>query len=226
MRQTLTKRTNFKSWNIILTDTMLRLQDVWKSYGSIKALEGINIEVDYGHSLCVFGPSGCGKSTLLKLMALITLPDKGSISIDDTEVTKLPLKELEQVRRKNIAYSFQEPLLIPYLNAVENITEVVGVPKEEAVKILGELGLGERLNHRPGKLSVGEKKRVDIARAILRRSKILVADEPLSNLDPETGDKVMSLLRKHVSEGGLLVYSAVDPSESRYADIMLNLKKS
>lgn len=205
---------------------MLRLQDVWKSYGSIKALEGINIEVDYGHSLCVFGPSGCGKSTLLKLMALITLPDKGSISIDDTEVTKLPLKELEQVRRKNIAYSFQEPLLIPYLNAVENITEVVGVPKEEAVKILGELGLGERLNHRPGKLSVGEKKRVDIARAILRRSKILVADEPLSNLDPETGDKVMSLLRKHVSEGGLLVYSAVDPSESRYADIMLNLKKS
>lgn len=204
---------------------MLLLQDVWKSYGAIKVLEGMDLKVEDGHSLCLFGQSGCGKSTLLKLIALITSPDKGLLVIDGTDTTKLNPGQLEEFRREKIAYSFQEPLLIPYISAVENITDIVDASKERAVEVLSELGLSERLGHRPGKLSVGEKKRVDIARALLKGSKIVVADEPLSNLDPTTGERVVALLHEHVSKGGILVYSSVEPSESKYADETINMQK-
>ena len=121
------------------------------------------------------------------------------------------------MRRQKVSYTFQEPLLIPYISVLENITEVTGAAKDKAVEILTQLGLGERLSHRPGKLSGGEKKRVDVARAILRGMPILLADEPLSNLDPETGDKMMEVLKSHAEQGGTLVYSCVEPSDTKYS---------
>jgi len=126
---------------------------------------------------------------------------------------------------QKVSYTFQEPLLIPYITVLENITEVTGTAKDKAVELLTQLGLGERLNHRPGKLSGGEKKRVDVARAILRGKPILVADEPLSNLDPETGDKMMEVLKSHAEQGGTFVYSCVEPSETKYAAQVINMEK-
>lgn len=201
------------------------LQDVWKSYGAIKVLEGVDFEIEDGHSLCIYGQSGCGKSTLLKMVALITFPDRGSMLIDGAETTKMTPAQLEETRRQKIAYSFQEPLLIPYISALENITDIVGAPKDKAAEVLSALGLSERLHHRPGKLSVGEKKRVDIARALLKGSKIIVADEPLSNLDPGTAERVMALLKEHTSKGGILVFSSVEPTESRFADETISMQK-
>jgi len=205
---------------------MITLESVYKSYGAIKVLEGMSLQIEPGKSLCILGKSGCGKSTVLKLIALMTRPDKGGLFIDGRDVTKMAETEIEAMRRGSIAYTFQEPLLIPYITALENITLVLGTPKDDAVDLLTHLGLGERLNQRPPRLSGGEKKRVDIARAILKGSSILVADEPLSNLDPDSGSKVIELLTRHASEGGVLVYSSVEPVQAKFADEVVAMKAS
>ena len=204
---------------------MIKLEGVYKNYGAIRVREAMDLHVEEGKPLCLLGRSGCGKSTLLKLVALITRPDKGILTIDGKDVTKISDPEMDELRREKVSYTFQEPLLIPYITALENVTEVTGAPKEKAVKVLTQLGLGDRLNHRPPKLSGGEKKRVDLARAILRGTPILIADEPLSNLDPETGEKVMELLKAHADKGGVLVYSSVEPSETKYASQVVNMEK-
>ncbi len=203
----------------------LRLEKIYKSYGAIKVLEGVDLSIAKGKSICLLGKSGCGKSTLLKVIAMLTRPDGGKMYIDDTEVTSMQQNELDVLRGSLIAYSFQEPLLLPYLTAIENITVPLGVEEKRASEVLEQLGLGERVSHRPTKLSGGERKRVDIARALLRNCPILVADEPLSNLDPESGEKVMKLLNKHKEIGGMVIYSSVDPAGAEYADIVINMEK-
>jgi putative ABC transport system ATP-binding protein len=204
---------------------MIRLEGVHKSYGAIKVLEGMDIQVEEGKSLCLLGKSGCGKSTLLKLLALITRPDKGVLLFDGTDVATMTDAEMDEARREKVSYTFQEPLLIPYITVLENVTQVTGAPKERTVEVLTELGLGDRLDHRPPKLSGGEKKRVDAARAILRGTPILVADEPLSNLDPETSEKVMGMLKAHAEAGGILVFSSVEPTEAKYAVQVVYMEK-
>lgn len=204
---------------------MIKLEGVYKNYGAIRVLEGVDLQVEEGKPLCILGRSGCGKSTLLKLIALITRPDKGALLFDGRDLATMTDAEIDEIRRVKVSYTFQEPLLIPYISALENVTEVIGAPRAKAAEVLTELGLGDRLNHRPPKLSGGEKKRVDVARAILRGTPILVADEPLSNLDPETGEKVMGMLKAHAEGRGILVYSSVEPSETRYASQVVNMEK-
>ncbi len=203
---------------------MIELIDVWKSYGAVNVLKGATLIVEEGKPLCLLGKSGCGKSTLLKLMALITRPDKGKILFDGKDLAIMTDAEMNQSRREKISYTFQEPLLMPYLSALENVSELTGVPKVKAIEVLTRLGLGDRLNHRPSKLSGGEKKRVDIARAMLRCSPVMVADEPLSNLDSETGKNVMELLKER-ADGGILIYSSVEPTETKYASRVINMEK-
>jgi len=205
---------------------MIRLEGVYKSYGSIRVLENFSFNLEAGKSLCIVGRSGCGKSTLLKVIALIAKPDQGNITIDGKNANEQNEAKLEKLRKEKIAYSFQEPLLIPYMTAIENLTEVTGTQKEKAVELLSQLGLSDRLNHKPSKLSAGEKKRVDIARALLKGSAVLVADEPLSNLDPTTGLKVMELLRVHAQNGGTVVYSSVEPSDAKFADSIINMSNN
>jgi len=202
---------------------MIKLQSISKSYGSIKVLEDFTFGFKAGDTVCILGHSGSGKSTLLKLIALITKPDRGSLTIDGRNINGLNEAELEELRREKIAYSFQEPLLIPYMTALENLTEVIEVQNGKAVELLSQLGLSNRLNHQPSKMSVGEKKRVDIARAVLKKSVLLVVDEPLSSLDPATSLKVMALLRKHAEAGGIVVYSSVEPSDARFAGRVINM---
>jgi putative ABC transport system ATP-binding protein len=202
---------------------MLKLEGVYKSYGAIRVLEDFSFEVEEAKSICIVGKSGCGKSTLLKIIALIAPPDGGRVLIDGREISGLRESELDAVRREKIAYSFQEPLLIPYMTALENLTEILGAEKEKAVEVLSKLGLSDRLGHMPSKLSVGEKKRVDVARAVLKGSALLVVDEPLSNVDPSTGLKVMELLRDHARNGGMVVYSSVEPSDARFADFVTKM---
>jgi putative ABC transport system ATP-binding protein len=202
---------------------MIKLEGVYKSYGAIKVLENFCLKVEEATSFCVVGRSGCGKSTLLKIIALIAAPDRGRVFLNGREISSFSESELDVIRKEKIAYSFQEPLLIPYMTALENLTEILAVEREKAVEVLSNLGLSDRLGHMPSKLSVGEKKRVDVARAVLKGSALLVADEPLSNLDPSTGLKVMELLKAHTKNGGTVVYSAVEPSDARFADCVINM---
>jgi ABC-type lipoprotein export system ATPase subunit len=212
---------------------------VSKSYGAIKILENVNIRVEKGQTFCIIGPSGCGKSTLLKVMALITRADKGVVTINGTDIHNASLtdnSQLDRIRSSVISYSFQESLLLPYLSALDNIVTVLSpIKKEEssgnhleneAKNMLSKLGLANRLQHYPSKLSVGEKKRVDLARALLKGSELLIADEPLSNLDPDIGNIVMDLLKERAQKGAAVVYSSVSPSDSRYADRTYSIKAS
>jgi ABC-type lipoprotein export system ATPase subunit len=202
---------------------LITLESVAKSFGSVEVLTNLSLNLESSMSHCIIGRSGCGKSTLLKMMALIAKPDKGKITINGTDVTLLNEQECEKFRNQTISYSFQEPLLIPYMTSLENITEVLGIDKDMAIRELSRLGLSKRLDHLPSKLSVGEKKRVDIARAILKGSSILIADEPLSNLDPASSLMVMELLRAHANNGGSVIYSAVEPTDGKFADNIVNL---
>lgn len=204
---------------------MIELKGVYKNYGAIKVIESMSLRVESGTPLCLLGKSGCGKSTVLKLIALIARPDKGNLLINGQDTTTMTGAETDRLREENVAYSFQEPLLIPYITALENVTSVTRVSKERAIEVLTEMGLGSRLQHKPPKLSGGEKKRVDVARALLRGAPILVADEPLSNLDPETGEKVMAMLKAHVERGGTLVYSSVEPNDAKHASLVINMEK-
>ncbi len=210
---------------------MIELRNIHKKYGAIRVLEGVSIKVENGSSLSIAGRSGCGKTTLLKMMALIIQPDKGSIVIDGAEVSNGggPIQSL----RSKISYSFQEPLLLPYLSVMDNLiltlsAPVTGTPSDlrrRGVEILTRFGLHDRLGHLPSKLSVGEKKRVDLARALVRGTPIVIADEPLASLDPERQGIVMTELGDFVKSGGTLIYSAVDPSEAEYADNSIQIGK-
>jgi ABC-type lipoprotein export system ATPase subunit len=205
---------------------MIHAERISKCYGSTKVLEGISIELDDGDILCVHGRSGCGKSTLLKILALITKQDNGKIVIDGVDVSNSGEDQIEKVRIEKISYSFQEPLLLPYLTVIDNIVEVTGAGKEYALKLLRDVGLEDRVYYYPSKLSGGEKKRVDIIRALARRRKITIADEPLSNLDPESGSKVMNLLKEFAGNKGVAIYSSVDPSAVRFANKTLDMLRN
>lgn len=202
----------------------IRLEGVYKSYGAVKVVEGISLLAEEGKSLCLVGRSGCGKSTLLKLMALIMRIDSGNLIIGGKDTAKITDSQMDELRSEKVAYTFQEPLLIPYISTLENVIVATGASKEKAREVLAYLGLGNRLNYRPPKLSGGEKKRVDVARAVLRGTPIIIADEPLSNLDSETGEKVMGLLLTHREKGGVLVYSSVESREARYANQVVNMQ--
>lgn len=202
---------------------MITLEGISKSYGSLQVLKNINMDIDSGRMICILGKSGCGKSTLLKLMALISRPTEGKILIDGKDTTLFNNEDLDKLRRMKISYSFQEPLLIPYLTTLENLTEVLGIPKNMAIEILTQLGLSERINYMPQKLSVGEKKRVDIARAFLKNSPLLIVDEPLSNLDPDNSLKVIDLFKIRIKKNGTVIYSSVEPSEVKFADYVINI---
>ena len=204
---------------------MLQLEGVCKFFGAIRVIEGRNLKVDRGTSLCLLGPSGSGKSTLLKLMALIARPDKGSVVVDGISTVGMNQDDLDRLRAKKISYSFQEPLLIPYLNALENVVDVLGADVQKAKEIMSVLGLADRLNHPPSKLSGGEKKRVDLARAMLKESPIILADEPYSFIDPETADKIANAFNEFTDKSRTLVYTAVDPNHARFADMSLDLSK-
>lgn len=199
----------------------LELKGVSKTFGSSNTIfKDIDFQVESKQIACVVGRSGCGKSTLLKILALITQPSSGSILMDDH-----PLKDTDhsQLRRKLIAYSFQEPLLLPYLSAIDNIVSIIGTKKDIASKILTEVGLADRLNYKPTDLSVGERKRVDIVRAYLKGSPVLILDEPFSNLDPNAGTLILELIKDHARNDGIVIYSSVEPSETKFADVVLQM---
>lgn len=203
---------------------MIRADRISKNYGVVQALKEISFEVPTGSSCCLLGRSGCGKSTALKIAALIAQPDTGTVSIDEAMInSNRSLNPLQGGRL--IGYSFQEPLLLPFLNALEN-TVLPGSTKDSegvAKDLLSRLGLSARIAHAPSKLSVGEKKRVDIARALLGSPKVLIADEPFSSLDPDSRAQVSGLFDEFLEGGGTLLYSAVDRSHSTWAKAVLDL---
>ena len=172
---------------------IIQAEGIEKSFGTLKVLKGIDLEVAQGEVLSIMGASGAGKSTLLQILGTLSTPDAGSLRIDGTDVLALGSKALSQFRNRRIGFVFQFHHLLPEFTALENvlIPAYIGGRSEkearpEAEKLLDTLGLSERMTHKPSELSGGEQQRVAIARALINRPAVLFADEPSGNLDSVT----------------------------------------
>ena len=196
----------------------------------VDVLTDIFLDVPEGQFLAVSGPSGSGKSTLLGLIAGLDQPTAGGIAVAGVEITRLDEDALARFRRDTIGYVFQSFHLIPTLTALENVAiplELGGDPDAlgQARALLVEVGLADRVHHYPVQLSGGEQQRVAVARAVARRPRLLLADEPTGNLDSSTGKQIIELLvalNRHL--GSTLVLVTHDPALAAYADRIVTLR--
>ncbi|MBW2983584.1 ABC transporter ATP-binding protein [Candidatus Woesearchaeota archaeon] len=184
---------------------MIKLENVWKIYqmGDVKvnALRGLSLEARRGEFIAVMGPSGSGKSTAVNMIGCLDIPSKGRILLEGKDISTLSESKLAQIRGQKIGFIFQQFNLIPTLSALGNVMLPMifqGTPDEKrterAKKLLGLVGLGDRMDHKPNELSGGQQQRVAIARALANDPDVVLADEPTGNLDQETGKMIMEFL--------------------------------
>ena len=192
---------------------MIKLTGINKIYRTNEietlALENVNLDVEKGEFVSIMGPSGCGKSTLLNIMGLLDAPSSGKIEINGTSVENMKDKELAAFRNKTLGFVFQSFHLINSLNVIDNVELPLlyrKMPAKErtrlAKEVLERVGLSHRMRHMPTQLSGGQCQRVAIARAIVGNPEIILADEPIGNLDSKMGAEVMELLHKLNKEDG------------------------
>lgn len=179
---------------------MISAQHIDKSFGTLRVLKDICFEAKDAEVVSIVGASGAGKSTLLQILGSLSRPDEGSVVIDGVDIFKLSDKDLSVFRNRKIGFVFQSHNLLPEFTAQENVMIPALIAKrsrkdaaENAVKLLQELGLGERLNHKPSQLSGGEQQRVAIARALVNKPAVVFADEPSGNLDSRTKGEIHQL---------------------------------
>ena len=208
-------------------------EQVTRRYGegdsAVDALRGVSVDIAPGKLTAVMGPSGSGKSTLMHILAGLDKPTSGSVAIDGTELTTLSDTELTKLRRRHIGFVFQFFNLLPMLTAEENVVlplTIAGQKPEEGWfrDLIGKVGLGDRLSHRPAELSGGQQQRVAIAQALVSRPTVVFADEPTGNLDSTTGGEILHLLRASVDDyGQTIVMVTHDPRAAAIADRILFL---
>jgi len=189
--------------------SLLKVQNVYLSYTSggnqVKVLQGINLDVNSSESISVMGESGSGKTSLIMLISGLERVSSGSIIFQDRDITKLSEDELAELRRKHIGIVFQSYYLIPNYSALENVCLTLEINKEKnietkAKEILDRFGLKERLNNLPSQLSGGEQQRVAIARSLVVKPSLILADEPTGNLDSENSKMISDMLINYVRE--------------------------
>ncbi len=218
------------------SDAVLRCVDLRKIYilGEVRveALRGINMTINRGEMVSIMGPSGCGKTTLLNIIGSLDYPSSGKIFIEGRDVSNANEKELTEIRRKSVGFIFQFYNLLPVLTAVENVELpmlIAGVPKGErtsrALELLEKVDLLNRKDHKPDELSGGERQRVAIARSLANRPSILLADEPTGDLDTETGQSVLKLLKEvNKTENQTLVLVTHDPNIARQSSRIFHIR--
>lgn len=197
-----------------MSNVLLKTQDLHRTYyqggESLTILHNVDIEIKAGEIVALVGPSGSGKSTLLQMAGLLDKPTSGKILIAGQDATVSDDEKRTALRRKFIGFVYQFHYLLPEFSALENVVipqMIAGKDKDEAeekaVALLTRLRLDHRLSHRPARLSGGEQQRVAMARALANDPKLLLADEPTGNLDPETSDGVFQMLTELVREAGI-----------------------
>ncbi|MBA3434279.1 MAG: ABC transporter ATP-binding protein [Actinobacteria bacterium] len=214
-------------------DPVIVASDVARRYGegetAVDALRGVSVDIDRARLTAVMGPSGSGKSTLMHILAGLDKPTSGTVEVAGTEITTLGDNDLTKLRRQHIGFVFQFFNLLPMLNARENITLPLTISGEKpddgwVDKVVDDVGLADRLSHRPSELSGGQQQRVAIARALISKPTVLFADEPTGNLDSTTGQEILQLLRASVdSLGQTTVMVTHEPRAAAIADRILFL---
>ncbi len=216
--------------------SILSVKDVSKSYkvpnGKVGVLQHTSFEVQEGEFIAITGSSGSGKTTLLMLLGALDVPDEGEIWLDDVAVHKLRGIVAADFRRDKVGFVFQLFYLLPNMTALENVMAPL-LPyrrklsfdlKERAQNLLERVGLGDRLDHTPARLSGGEQQRVAIARALINQPRVLLADEPTGNLDTTTGSEVLQVLRELQESGNqTLIMVTHDLEIARIADRRIQL---
>ncbi|MFS3129388.1 ABC transporter ATP-binding protein [Nocardioides sp. Bht2] len=205
-----------------------RVVQLSKTYGAgdalVRALDNVTLELAAGEFTAVMGPSGSGKSTLMHCCAALDTADSGQVYLGDVELSRLGDRELTRLRRDQIGFIFQSFNLVPTLTAEENITLPLNIAGKKPEPgwfdtVIGTVGLGDRLAHKPNQLSGGQQQRVAVARALVSRPAIVFADEPTGNLDSHSGAEVLNLLRRSVDDyGQTIVMVTHDPVAAAYTD--------
>ncbi|MEI7902748.1 MAG: ABC transporter ATP-binding protein [bacterium] len=197
---------------------------------TVRALDGVDMDVRAGEAVCILGPSGSGKTTLINLLSALDAPTAGTLTIDARRVDGLPEHALVNVRRGTLGYVFQKFHLIPTLTVAENVALpllFLGKKPEpdRLARVLESVGLADRSSHLPKELSGGQMQRVAIGRALITRPRVLIADEPTGNLDRQTGDTIFGLFLKAVREEGVaLVLTTHNLALSARCDRMVTLE--
>lgn len=211
-----------------MTEWIVRAVNLSRTYGEVRALDAVDLEVARGEWLSVMGPSGSGKTTLLNILGGLDRSSSGQLFVAGTEVTNLTPKALARFRREMVGLVFQQFHLVPYLTALENVMLAQYfhsmADEAEARVALETVGLGERLHHLPAQLSGGEQQRVCIARALINQPKIILADEPTGNLDAANEEIVLNLFRQLHTQGHTLIVVTHDTHVGQLADRLIVLE--
>jgi lipoprotein-releasing system ATP-binding protein len=211
---------------------MIELRNIEKSYGSLHVLRDINLSIGEREIITIIGPSGAGKTTLLQIAGTLDRPDSGKVIYDGEEISGMSDRKLSRFRNSNIGFVFQFHQLLPEFNAMENVAipamiagESRGKAMKRAEELLGMLGLGERLRHKPAQMSGGERQRAAIARALVNNPKVVFADEPTGSLDSVNRDEIRALISRLRDElGQTFVVVSHDPSIETIADRVVSMQ--
>ena len=211
---------------------MIEVKDIHKSFGDLEVLKGVNLQVQKGEIVAIVGKSGAGKTTLLQIIGTLDRPTKGQVVIDETDVFRMRDSELAAFRNKHIGFIFQFRQLLPEFTALENVCIPAMIAREKetdyqarAERLLNELGLHERMHHKPNALSGGEKQRVAAARALMMKPDIILADEPTGSLDEKNKKELSDLLRQLRQEYGQTILLVTHDKElAGIADRVIEIK--
>jgi predicted ABC-type transport system involved in lysophospholipase L1 biosynthesis ATPase subunit len=211
---------------------ILKASGLKKNYGDLPVVKGVSLDLLPGEFVSLVGRSGSGKTTLLALLSGLERVDSGQVLLDGVDITTASEDALALLRRRSVGFIFQSFQLIPTLTAWENVALPlfpVKMPEAErrqrAEALLNQMGLGSRLEHLPGELSGGEKQRVAIARALVGNPKVIFADEPTGNLDVQTGQEIMDILRRLNTEDGIAILMVTHDLElSKSANRVLRMQ--
>ncbi len=204
-------------------NAIVRVRNVVRAYeGKVRALDDVTLDIRRGEAIAVMGASGSGKTTLLNLLSGLDRPTSGSVEVEGIDLASLSRSELARYRREKVGLVFQQFHLVRYLTALENVMLAQHfhslVDRAEALALLERVGMGPRATHLPSELSGGEQQRVCIARALVNRAPIILADEPTGNLDADNEKKVLELLKSFHDEGHTIVVVTHDPLVGMRAD--------
>ncbi|HXN74069.1 MAG TPA: ABC transporter ATP-binding protein [Candidatus Acidoferrales bacterium] len=201
---------------------LVQVQGLRKEFGNVRALAGVSFCVEAGEWIAIMGPSGSGKTTLINILGGLDTPTSGQAIVDAVDVGRLDESGLTRFRAQKIGFIFQQFHLVPYLTALENVMLAQyfhsTTDEREAREALERVGLGDRIEHLPGKLSGGEQQRVAVARALINHPKLILADEPTGNLDEANEETVIQLFHELHREGHTILMVTHAPSIGRLAD--------
>ena len=211
---------------------MIEIKNIHKSFGTLKVLKGVDLAVEKGEIVSIIGKSGAGKTTLLQIIGTLDKPDAGNVVIGGVDVFALKEKELADYRNRHIGFIFQFHQLLPEFNALENVmipAMIARMPEKEAesraIQLLTELGLGERLTHKPNELSGGEKQRVAAARAMMMSPDVILADEPSGSLDESNKKELHKLLLQMREQyGQTIIIVTHDKELAEISDRVIEMK--